>query len=161
MAEFLVRNSLNPNDVVKFGITLQKIVIDDSYSRKWVVCIATDAVDVNGARVKPEYITITSLDTLDDEVAAAVSRLANKIAWGPAEDDYRGPVVENFSPSEPVASIDSVLSFTLRDILPSTGIDIDSLSVKVNGVEVKNQLKISGTPYEYDIVWDPAIRYYR
>lgn len=160
MAEFLVRNSLNPNIVVKFGITLQKTVTSekDGVSR-WLFCIGTKEKDLNGNTISPEYIALTDLDNLDEEIEKAVSKISSKIDWSPLLDDSRGPIIENFSPDTYEVSINSIISFDLRDKLPSSGIDLNTLSVKINGVEVKDELQIEGNPYDYHIVWVPKKSY--
>ena len=42
--------------------------------------------------------------------------------------------------------------------MPSAGIDIDSITMTVNGFDVTNELEIIGDPFDYSITWRPFLR---
>ena len=60
MAQFLIRNSLNPQKVIKCGITFEQIT-PKSYEGEglWVVELATDELHKNGGNIPPEFINVT------------------------------------------------------------------------------------------------------
>ncbi len=159
MAQFLLRNSLNPQKVVRCGITFTQTVPKGGEGEPiWVVEVATDEPHKDGGDIPPEFINLTTLDNLDQEVEVAVEIISAKIDWTPLEEDVRAPLVESCSPSEYEASIDSTIKIVIKDLLPAAGIDIDSIQMIINDVDVTGDLEISGDPYEYTVKWIPFMR---
>jgi hypothetical protein len=159
MAQFLLRNSLNPQKVIKCGITFNQVVPKGGEGEAiWVVEIATDEPHKDGGDIPPEFINLTTLENLDQEIEKAVGILSTKVDWTPLEDDVRPPLVESCYPSGYNASIESVVEIVLKDILPAAGIDISSIQATINDVDVTTDLEISGDPYEYTVKWRPFMR---
>lgn len=157
MADFVVRNSLNPYKAVKLNITFQQQVLEGEEGELfWLVEINTTEPDLNGDPIKSEYIHLRSLTYLDEEIQEAVSAISAQIDWSPYIEDTREPVVYSYSPSETSnVSIDSYIELVLKDILPSAGIDLSSINVKLNEEDITNQCEITGDPYEYKVKWVP------
>ena len=107
MANFLLRNPLNPGKVVSLGITYTQLVDVNDKQREllWVVEIATDETTVSGLSIAPEIIHLTNLDSMDEEIKAAVERISAKINWEPLEADGCPPIVEEISPSTYISTI--------------------------------------------------------
>ncbi len=161
MAQFLIRNSLNPQKVVKCGITFEQVTPKDYEGEPiWVVELATDEPHKNGGSIPPEFINLTSLDNLDEEVEKAVEIISAKIDWTPLEVDLRPPFVESCYPSSYETSIETILKIVLKDVLPSAGIDINSITMTINDFNVLPELEITGDPYEYTLKWSPFMRVY-
>lgn len=159
MAQFLLRNSLNPQKVVRCGITFTQVVPMGSEGEAiWVVEVATDEPHKNGGDIPPEFVNLTTLNNLDQEIEKAVEIISAKIDWTPLEEDIRPPYVESRSPSGYEVSIDSVVEVVLKDILPAAGIDINSIQMTINDVDVTSDLEIKGDPYEYTVKWVPFMR---
>lgn len=161
MADFLIRNSLNPGKVVKAGITFQQLVPKGGAGELiWVVEIATDEPHKDGGSIPPEYINLTTLDNIDEEIQIAVAALSEKIDWTPLDDDTREPIVSSCYPSSYIADIEDDVVIVISEILPSAGIDIDSITMTINDMDVTSELEITGDPYEYEVKWKPPIRIY-
>lgn len=161
MAQFLIRNSLNPQKVVKCGITFEQITPAKYEGEpQWIIELATDEPHKNGGIIPPEYINLTSLNNLDEEIEKAVEIISAKIDWEPLEEDLRPPFVESCSPSDYEVSIESRIEISLKDLLPAAGIDISSIQMTINGFDVTSELGITGDPYSYKIKWNPPIRVY-
>jgi hypothetical protein len=60
MAEFIVRNSMNPHKAVKFGVTYRQLVDKNSQDGElmWVLEVATDEPDATTSGVIPPYFVI-------------------------------------------------------------------------------------------------------
>lgn len=160
MANFFVRNSLNPDMVVRFGITYSQL-IPKGYEGEalWLIEIKTNELDTNGNIIPPEYINAVSLDNLDSEIENAISIMAAKIDWQPLLSDTKGPYVSYCSPSEgPLVPIETDINIIIKDNLPSSGIDIDSIRFTINDQDVTEELSITGDPYEYKLKWAPKLR---
>jgi len=161
MAQFLIRNSLNPQKVVSCGITFEQVTTKGGMGEPiWVIELATDEPHKNGGNIPPEFINLTSLDNLDEEIEKAVEILSEKIDWTPLEIDLRPPFVESCYPSSYEVDIESSIEIILKDLLPAAGIDIDSINMTINDFDVTSELEISGDPYEYTLKWKPFIRVY-
>lgn len=159
MAEFFIRNSLNPYKTVKLGVTFRQMALKDNDGELfWLVEVDTNEPDVDGNEITPEYVHLTSLDNLDQEIQKAASVIAGKIDWAPLVDDTRPPYVTSVSPSEYLVDIDESVLATIKESLPSAGIDSDSIKMTVNGIDVSSDIIITGDPYEYSIKWDPPVR---
>jgi hypothetical protein len=161
MAEFLVRNSLNPNKVIKLGITYLQLTPKDREGEAiWACEINTDEPAIGGGAVAPVYIDGITRRTLDEEISKAVAAIAAQVDWTPLVTDRREPIIEYILPSEYEVDIDSFLEIGLQDHLPAAGIDLDSISMTINDFDVTNELQVSGDPYRYKIKWNTFLRIY-
>jgi hypothetical protein len=163
MAQFLIRNSLNPYKVVKCGITFEQVIPKGIEGEPiWVVELATDEPHKNGGVIPPEFINLVSLNNLDEEIQQAVETISSKIDWTPLEDDLRAPFVESCYPSTYEVDITSYVEIIIKDLLPSAGIDVDSISMTITAdgmdFDVTNELEITGDPFEYTVKWMPFMR---
>lgn len=159
MSQFIVRNPENPNNIVRFGLNFIKVA--DKYGdggRIWVAEVATLAKDVNGDDIPPYYINTTSKEKFNEEVNEAVSYLSSIIDWGASLDDIFGPHIDYIEPDDYYVDINSSINFVLKDRLPSSGIDKSTIKVKINGVDVTDNLDIRGNPYNYKVKWSPPTR---
>ena len=165
MAQFLVRNSLNPNKVVRLGITFEQLVpkgYEGGYI--WLVEIATNEPHKDGGTIPPEFINLTSLDNLDEEIQKVVEVISAKVDWTPLEEDIRAPIVESCYPSDYIVDIETNISIVIKDLLPAAGIDTDSIQMVITtdseDFDVTSELDITGDPYEYTVKWKPFMRVY-
>lgn len=161
MAEFIVRNSLNPYKAVKFGITTRQVVPKENKGEAlWVVEIATNEPTISGAVIPPVYINLRTLDDLDDEIQKATATISSQINWTPLIEDNTPPFVVSASPEDGVVGIESSVEFVIKDTLPSSGLDLSTIKMTVNGFDVTSELEFSGDVYEQKIKWKPYLRYY-
>ena len=161
MAQFLIRNSLNTQKVVKCGITFEQVTPKDYEGEPiWVIELATDESHKNGGNIPPEFINLTNLDNLDEEIEKAVEIISERIDWTLLEIDVRSPFVESCYPSDYEIDIESNIEIIIKDLLPAAGIDISSIVMTINGFDVTSESEISGDPYEYTLKWKPFMRVY-
>lgn len=163
MAYFIVRNSMNPEKAVTFGITYRQLVdkSDQDGEAKWVIEIATDEPHVTtSGTIAPYFITLTSLDNADLEIEKGVAYLANQINWEPLLDDTRPPFVDAVNPDTYIAGIEENVRVNIKDIHPSSGIDKNSIRLFINDIEVTDDLIFKGDSFDYEIEWRPTARIY-
>ena len=161
MAQFLIRNSLNSQKVVKCGITFEQITPKNLEGEPvWVVELATDEPHKNGGNIRPEFINLITLDNLDLEIKKAVELISDQIDWTTLEEDTRAPIVNSVYPTEYEVNMDTYVEIILKDLLPSAGIDVDSIQMTINDFDVTSDLVITGDPYVYKIKWHPTMRVY-
>ena len=157
MAEFFLRNSLNPYKVIKIGITFSNVVNkgDDTGDVVWVVEVATNEPHKEGGTIPPAYIHLITLEDFDQEVEKAVVILANQVDWTPLDVDDKAPYIYSYSPTTEYTPIDTPFEASIREFLPFSGIDISSITCTINGFDVTDELVIKGNPYQYDVYWMP------
>ena len=162
MAEYIIRNSLNPDKVVECSITFRKLT--NKYMEGepiWLVHIATTEPHKNGGDITPSFIHLANLKNLGLEIDRATEKIAAQVDWGELREDLRPPIVSLVDPIENGmvnVGITSKVVFDIEDILPAAGIDIDSIKVSVNGMDVTEELDITGDAYQYRVTWSPFKR---
>jgi len=163
MATFFVRHSMNPSKAVTFGITYKQLIDKNSSDGEliWLLEIATDELDkdTNGI-IPPRFINLINFEDMDEVIEDAISELAKRIDWGELASDTRAPFVDSVIPSAYTARIHDNVIFRVKDLQPSVGIDINSIQMLINDVDVSSDLRISGDEFEYQIEWRPPSRIY-
>lgn len=157
MAYFTVRNSLNPHKAILCGITYKQLVDKNRYDGEliWVLEVATDEPHKDGGSIRPHIINITEEIDLDLEIEKAISAISAQVNWDPLLSDTIAPEVEWFEPATYTARILDDVRVSIIDRHPSLGIDINSIRMFVNNIEVTNELSISGDEYNYIVRWVP------
>ena len=159
MAEYLLRNSLNPGKVVACTISFRQIVNKGEEGEPvWLVEINTLEPHKDGGSIPPEYVHYTSSDNLDTAIREATANIAEQVDWDPMRNDVRPPFVEYYGPRSNIVDIYSDVLVDIKDILPSAGIDINTIEMTVNGMDVTDELRIDGDPYGYRVIWSPFKR---
>ena len=162
MAYFQVRNSLNPSKVIVCGITYKQVVPKGNKGEAiWVIEVATDEPHITtSGTIPPYYINVTDELDLDLEVEKAVAEISKQVDWEPLAADTRPPFVNSVQPDAYITPIHENVILGIIDLHPSYGIDIDSIEMTVNGIDVTNDLRISGDEFEYTVEWRPPSRVY-
>lgn len=163
MAYFTVRNSQNPGKAVTFGITYRQLVDKNSQDGEaiWVLEVATDEPHVTtSGTIPPYFINLTSTDDVDEEIDKAVVALSSQIDWSPLSPDTRAPFVDSVAPSTYIAQIHENVQLNILDLHPSAGIDINSIEMTINDIDVTSDLLITGEEFDYDVEWRPPSRIY-
>ena len=160
MAIYFLRNSLNTDKVVSCTITLRQIINKGEDGEPvWLIEVATKEPHKDGTGdILPEYIHYTSDTNLDTAIRETTEIIAAQVDWEVTATDFRAPYVTYHEPYQGTAGIYSGVFVSIKDILPTAGIDMDSIEVTINGIDVTEELEIKGDPYEYNIRWWPKIR---
>jgi len=159
MTDYLLRNSLNPGKVVSCTITFRQLINKGEEGEPvWLVEIGTIEPHKDGGEIPPEYIHYTSALNLDAAVREATENIAEQVDWSPLSEDLRPPFVAYSSPTSDIVDIYSDVVVDIKEVLPAAGIDLDSIEVTINDMDVSDELVISGDPYQYRVIWEPKIR---
>jgi len=162
MAYFQVRNSLNPSKVIVCGITYKQVVPKGNEGDAiWVIEVATDEPHVTtSGTIPPYYINVTDELDLDLEMEKAVAAISKQVDWEPLSADTRPPFVNSVHPDTYITPIHENVILGIIDLHPSYGIDINSIEMTVNDIDVTNDLRITGDEFEYQVEWRPPARVY-
>ena len=162
MADFFIRNSLNPHKLVRCGMTLTQYVDYTGHDGEpiWLLAVGTTELDKNGKEIKEVYTNLTNLDNISEELEKLVEKISVQIDWSPFEKDTSAPYVDSVYPVEYIAKVNEPVEFVIKEHIPLEGIDPSSIKVTANGIDITNELEIKGNPQEYHLKWRPSIVIY-
>lgn len=160
MAELFVRNSLNSRKSVKINIALREFILSgEEGDRKWVLELGTHEPTASGINILPEVIYNISESNIENEVENAIARICSQIDWSDFEIDREAPYMYYSFPTGDNVPIKSVIRMTIKDDLPSSGVDLSEMIVTFNNgdvdFDITSEIEISGDPYEYKLFWPP------
>ena len=159
MADFFIRNSLNPSKAVLCSLTYTQLVPKGFEGEAmWVLEMATNEPSISGTAILPEYINLTDDVYMEDEIKEAAERISVQVDWSPLLEDNYAPEIRSINPSAYEVSLETSVKVIVGDGLPSAGIDLTSITMTINDFDVTNELEITGDPYEYEIKWSPFLR---
>jgi len=164
MAHIFVKNSLSNLKAAKLNVNLPMYVTTDSDGEPiWLLEVATTYPSASGTKIRPTYIDKTlSFEELDAALAESVSKIASQIDWEPLVPDDSAPYITEYKPIGANVSIASNIDINLKEDTPSAGIDLSGVSIVLNtgavDLDITSECIIEGTPFEYDIHWEPPER---
>lgn len=126
--------------------------------------IGTTYPDLNGDPIAAKRIHNISSDNFDDIIESALGELCAQIDWSPLIKDKEAPFVDSTTPLDGSTnvSIYSNVYISLKDDLPSAGIDLSNMKVILNNsmtdFDITGDIKITGDPYNYYLKWEPPVR---
>lgn len=161
MADFFVRNGLNPYKIVRCTITFRQIINKGEEGEPvWLIEIGTVEPHKDGGPIHPVFIHYTSAESLDLAIQEATETISKQVDWGVFKEDVTSPEVTYSYPNKAVVPINSKVNVTIKDTLPAAGVNPDSIKITVNGIDVTKEIKLIGDPYEYNLTWQPKLLVY-
>lgn len=164
MAHIFVKNSLSNLKSAKLNVNIPKYVTTESKGDPiWLLEIATTYPSASGTRIRPSYINqTTTFEELDSSIANAVSEISSQIDWEPLINDDAPPYIEEYGPKGLEVSIASNINIEIKDKIPSAGIDLSDAQILINpgdtDIDITDECFVEGTPFYYNIRWEPAER---
>ena len=166
MTVIYLRNSLDPERKVVPVTVSMDLVVDKQYhdgEHYWIIQFSTAAKDIYGQPIPAKVISVLpeEIDNIEETVQEGLSYIGSKVDWGTLDEDTINPYVSSYYPlngSENVP-IASNVSLTLRDEVPTSGIDPSSIKIKVNGIDITDKLKITNWFGKTKILWIPHRHY--
>lgn len=174
MAKFIVRHSKYPRNPKAFVVSIDHVMkltgepgtifaLPRSDTNFWELHVAPpdDAIDALGNKVPSLWMGVDIEGTVDATIVKAVNQISQQVDWSQnglfeEEDDYGPPQVTATIPEDGQENVDlrQMIKITLEDRLPAVGIDLDSIVLTVDGVEVV-PTQVKGHPFKVDIYYDP------
>lgn len=167
MATILVKNSLNNSLAVKMDVNIHQFCVNvDAANPAWMLGVATTVPSASGLAIAPKYINLAEeFNNIDSAIAEGVAKIASEIDWGDLLEDKEAPyILSNIPESGDTASIESNVYINIKDDMPSAGIDLTDLNVRIdNGTsafDITDECIVEGDPFCYKIKWSPPVRNY-
>lgn len=169
MAVYYVTHHLYPENSHAFLSDVKQVATAASGGELfWHIVIYTSGLNSSGDSLGPFYMNeYSSIETLDDLITGKISDICELIDWtrswydtGYTEGTDRVPpkVVWQYpSDGQTNVPIESVISVRLRELLPSNGMDLGSIYMKVNGITITPNT--SGNKYDCLVTFKPNVHY--
>jgi len=162
MAEVLIQNMRNPNQAVSIMVTLKRSVIKEEGSGNlmWILEASTTETDKESNYIAPAKKWLSDKTTLTDDVNELIDQICAQIDWEYVEDTEPPAVVNHWPLSNAQdVSIDTGITINLEEEVPSSGIDLSSIHVKVKGFDLTDQVTIKGDIHACTVTLIPGTKY--
>jgi len=132
-----------------------------SAEKYWKLFVYTSGKDAEGKALPPVVAGVRDGETdIDEFVNAAIAELCDRIDWSqqgeflPEVDSAAPVVVEQYPlPGQTNVPINSPVVLRVQDLLPGNGIDVSSVSFKIDGLSVTPTAV--GNKYDYTFSFSP------
>lgn len=123
----------------------------------YILTLTTQNLDKNKQAIAPIILNLTSTEDLSGEIEKGLGLLAEKIDWGILESDNHKPIITKVYPTngQKNVSYSSNVSITVKDPFPMSGLDVSSIKLTANGIDITNELQFTGNINEAKIIWAP------
>jgi hypothetical protein len=162
MAEVLIQNLRNLDQVVTVMVTIRRMIIPEEGSGGpvWLIEASTNELDAGGSLIPPVRKVSSDYDTLTEDVNSLITELALLIPWD-YEIDTDPPTIDSHWPLSGATgiSVDTQITINISEQSPSSGIDLDSIRVSVKGFDLTNQVTIKGDVRSASIQLSPGSKY--
>jgi hypothetical protein len=162
MAEVFIQNMRDPGQVVGITITIKRTVVAEAQSGNpmWILEGSTTETDSYGNEIPPVKKWLSNKSTLSEDVRDIIDQLCDAINWTYIEDTTP-PSIVSVWPFENATgiSVGSDIYITLSEEVPSSGIDLDSIQVKVKGFDLTDQVTIKGNMTSCSVSLTPGTKY--
>jgi len=162
MAEVIVQNMRNPDQVITVMITLRRMSIatEKTGEVKWVLEASTKERDADGDLIPPAIKYLSNRDTLSADIQDLITELCEEVDWD-YEPDYDPPEVISHWPLAGAldVSVETEIIINLAEVAPAAGIDLDSIKVRVKGYDLTDQVTIKGDIHSCSLTLTPGTKY--
>jgi hypothetical protein len=162
MAEVFVQNLRDPSQRVGIMVTIKRVIVtqDGTGTQMWAIQASTKELDADGNPIAPTYKWTSNQTTFSDDVNELIDTLCKKVNWT-YEPDTTPPEITSHWPMQNDTGIpvDSEIVVNIGEQLPSSGLDISSIKVKVKGFDLTDQVTIKGDISSCSVYITPGTRY--
>jgi len=132
----------------------------------WILTVSTSELDGDGNNIPIEAVNVLSLDTVHDEIQAAMGRIGQQIDWGTLRADDIAPQLKSLEPPITQTTDVPIMSNVVAriiDPLPAAGLDLTTLNMNINGLPVvsggaavsPNNVEFTGTAFDQTVIFKP------
>lgn len=144
-------------------------LLDQEGNSIWLMMVAPPRNELDkdtGFPIPPEFINLISKKDFHTELEAAMGRIGSRIDWPFLIPDTSPPKL--FSIEPPLDKTDNVnilsnIIIRIKDSLPSSGLDLSTLNMKINDLpvvtsgiaEVGEVVELRGNPFDLTLIHRP------
>ncbi len=122
----------------------------------WILIAATTEPDIDGNPIDPEFINVVTTGTVHLEIESALGRIGKQIDWGAVQPDIHPPKIREITPPLDKTTDVSILSdivVRLEEPLPAAGIDLSTVKLTLNGIDITNDLELRGNIFDLTVIY--------
>lgn len=154
-------NAKNPNGKrVPITVTIEQVDLIQTNDGEiiYIIGLYCGARGINGKQVDPYFINNITKPNIFDEISKGLSIIAAKINWGILEEDTHPPIITNIYPKNKDENIpiSANVYMSIIDPFPASFIDKSTLQLKVNNIDITDQLVVKEKQNELNINWVPV-----
>lgn len=162
MAEVMVQNMRDPNQQITIVVTIRKAVIADvdPMDPQWILEASTYETDENGDPIPAVKKYLSNYNTLTEDINELITDLCKLVDWNDVIDT-EAPEVIGVWPTDGLqgVSVETDIIANIRELPPSSGLDLSSIRLKVKGFDLTDQLVIKGDLRDCSISVTPGTKY--
>jgi hypothetical protein len=162
MAEVFVQNLRDPSQRIGIMVTIKRMAIrqEGSGTLMWVIEASTKEVDAEGNAIDPVYKWTSNQTTFTDDINDLINTLCKQINWVYYPDDTPPRVLSHWPiVNDTGVPVDSEIVINIAEELPSSGLDLSSIQVKVKGFDLTDQVTIKGNINSCSLYVTPGTKY--
>ena len=162
MAEVFVQNLRDPDQRIAIMVTIKRIVItqEGTGTQMWAIQASTNELDSGGNAIAPVYKWTSNRTTFTDDVNDLINTLCRQIDWNYAPDDTPPKIISHWPMRDDTGiAVDSEIVINIGEDVPSSGLDLSSIRVKIKGFDLTDQVTIKGNINMCSIYLTPGTKY--
>jgi len=152
-------NAKNPNGKrVPVTLTLEQIDITNTNDGElvYIASLSTGARKPDGTRIDTVYVNTLTEEDFKKEVQKELTFIASQIDWGVLESDVYQPMIIDMTPrNNEQVDINRDVFIQLKDPFPASFIDLNTLKLSVNDVDVTSEVQVSEKENQITLQWTP------
>ena len=151
--------AVRPDQVAGASGTEYPNLADLEGDGSWILIAETNEVDTNGDRIPREVVNLVTTGTVHLELEAALGRIGSQVDWGTLQPDTKPPKLLEISPALDQTSNVPIMTnivFRLQEPLPAAGIDLSTLSVKLNDFDITGDVELRGNIFDLTGIYRPT-----
>jgi len=162
--KILLKDAKNPDGSLVVPVTVNIRQVDDKGTNDgeviYILEFLCGAVDFDRNRIDTVIISDVSAVDIKNQIEVGLSTIGRQIDWPNQKEDESAPrVIEIFPKNEDRdVNINSHVFGTVRDYFPTAGIDLSSVELRVNDINVTAESQIVGEETEFQFRWIPTVK---
>jgi hypothetical protein len=162
MAEVFVQNLRDPSQRIGIMVTIKRMLVqqEGTGTQLWVIQASTKELDSEGNTITPVYKWTSNQMTFTDDVNELIDSLCKKVNWVYYPDTTPPEVISHWPMSNDTSiPVDSQIVINIGEELPSSGLDLNSIKVKIKGFDLTAQVAIKGNINSCSVYITPGTKY--
>jgi hypothetical protein len=111
----------------------------------------------NVPNIDPVVLIDVTESNIQKEIKKGLTLIASQLDWGDLKTDTKSPKIDSIypTPNKVNVSIGSTVSIKLIDKFPTSLIDVSSIKLLVNSIDITSELQIKDLDQSVSIYWEP------
>jgi hypothetical protein len=162
MADIFIQNLRNPDQTITATVTIRRLINQDTTLGHgvWALQITTSQLTTDGSLIPPVIREVISYDDLTSVIGDMINEMSAQVPWDYLADS-EPPIIGKHFPTDndTNVSVETSIQIWISENIPSAGLDLSSIRVKVKGFDLTNQLLVEGDLKSCVVTVTPGTKY--